>query len=261
MIHLLAVVLAYLIGSFPSGVVVVRMGRGFDIRQVGSRRSGMTNVLRGAGVVSAVVVFLLDVIKGAGAVWVGRWLMHSTWVGNHVLAWTGRPAGWPLPSVAQIPTYTELACGLAAIVGHNWPIYVRFRGGRGVNTTFGTLIALAPYVAAGAFLGGAIVIASTRYVSLGSVIGACLVPVGLFLQAILGSLPIPVFLYGLLTAGTIVFQHRDNIARLRAGTERRLGEQAKTPPAERSGPGQPEQEPQRHQSGPDGPQARRDTRE
>ena len=238
MAGLLAAIVAYLMGSFPSGVVVVRLARGFDIRQVGSRRSGTTNVLRAAGAVSAAIVFLLDVLKGAGVVWLGRWMMHSPWVAGRLL-WTGRPAVWPLPDTAAVLLGIELACGLAAIVGHNWPIYIRFRGGRGVATTMGTLIALAPFVALGCFVVAAAVIVLSRFVSLGSVTGAGLVPVGLLLQMLFGSLPFLTFLYGLLVAGAIVFQHRDNIARLHAGTERRLGERADLP-RDRGGGGSPQ---------------------
>jgi glycerol-3-phosphate acyltransferase PlsY len=224
MVYLLAVVLAYLVGSFPSGVVVVRLVRGFDVRRVGSKRSGATNVLRSAGVVSAVVVFLLDLAKGAAAVLLGQWLAGSSWVSARSLVWFGRPPAWPLPLAWLSPMWAGLACGLAAVAGHNWPIYIRFHGGRGVTTSLGTVIPLSPWVALGAFVCGILIIAWKRYVSLGSVIGASLIPAGLLLQAIFTPMPVPVILYGLLVAGMIILQHGDNIARLRAGTERKLGE-------------------------------------
>lgn len=220
MLLAVSVLLAYLIGSFPSGVVVVRLARGIDVRQVGSRRSGATNVLRAAGTLAAAAVFALDVLKGAGAVWLGRWLALSVrlqplW-GRDLLA-------WPLAGEPTRATWLAVASGLAAFCGHNWPVYVRFRGGRGVATAFGTFLPMAPLPAVGALVVGVLVIALTRYVSLGSLIGSCALPVGLALQAALGRLPWPVVWYGVAAATLIVFQHRDNIARLRAGTERRLG--------------------------------------
>lgn len=214
MSYLLAVIFAYLLGSFPSGVVVVRIARGIDVRRVGSRRSGATNVFRTAGVPSALITFLLDVLKGAGAVWLAMWL-------------TGRAASWglawPLAPEMVVPLWAGLAAGLAAIAGHNWPIYVRFQGGRGVSTTLGTIIPLSPLVAGVGFLVGVSIIILSRYASLGSLLGAGIIPTGLLLQSAFVPVPPLVILYGVLIAGVIIFQHRDNIARLRTGTERRLG--------------------------------------
>lgn len=223
MLYLPAVLLAYLMGSFPSGVVVVRLIQGIDVRRIGSRRSGATNVLRAAGLLPALAVFFLDVLKGTAAVWIGKWLAGSVWVQERWQAVLSRPAGWPLPAEAFSPLYAGLLCGLAAIAGHNWPVYIRFQGGRGVATTLGTLLPLVPAVAGTAFLLGLTVVAVSRYVSLGSIIGAAFVPLGLLLQSLFFPFSLPLFLYSLLVAGIIIFQHRDNIARLLSGTERRLG--------------------------------------
>jgi glycerol-3-phosphate acyltransferase PlsY len=217
MIYLLAVTLAYLIGSFPSGVVVVRIARGIDVRRVGSQRSGATNVFRTAGIPSALITFLLDVFKGAGAVWLGVWL-----AGRAVEASWGLL--WPLTPEMVVPLWAGMAAGLAAIAGHNWPIYIRFQGGRGVATSLGTLLPLAPVVGTIGFVVGLLIIIASRYASLGSMVGACCVPTGLIVQALfVPPVPLATILYGSLIAGIIVFQHRDNIARLRTGTERRLG--------------------------------------
>ncbi len=229
MLYLPAIVLGYLLGSFPSGVVVVRLVRRMDVRKIGSRRSGATNVLRAAGVLPALVTFLLDVLKGTAAVWVGKWLAGSAWVQERWQAVLSRPAAWPLPAEALSPLYASLLCGLAAIAGHNWPVYIRFQGGRGVATTLGTLFPLAPAVAGAAFLLGLVVVAVSRYVSLGSITGAAFVPAGLLLQSLFLPFSLPLFLYGLLVSGLVIFQHRDNIARLLAGTERKLGRPSEPP--------------------------------
>ncbi len=228
MLYLLTVLVGYLLGSFPSGVVVVRIVRRMDVRRIGSRRSGATNVFRAAGWVPALVVFLLDVLKGTAAVALGRWMAGSSWVQERCQTLFARPAGWPLPAEFS-SLYAGLLCGLAAIAGHNWPIYIRFRGGRGVATTLGTLLLLSPAVAGTAFLLGLGVVVVSRYASLGSITGAALVPPGLLLQSLLLPFSLPIFLYGLLVAGIILFQHRDNIRRLLSGTERRVGGPAEPP--------------------------------
>jgi glycerol-3-phosphate acyltransferase PlsY len=221
MLCLVGWLLAYLVGSFPSGVVVVRLARGIDVRQVGSRRSGTTNVLRAAGALAAATVFILDVLKGAGAVWLARWLALSP---RLEALWSQGSFAWPLLDGPSRATWLAIGAGLTALCGHNWPIYVRFRGGRGVATALGSFLPLAPYPAVGAAVVGIGVIALSRYVSLGSIIGTCALPIGLALQAVYGALAWPVVWYGVAVAALIVFQHRDNIARLRAGTERRLGQ-------------------------------------
>lgn len=225
--YLLAVVLAYLLGSFPTGVVVVRLARGFDVRRIGSQRSGTTNVIRAAGAAAGAAVFVLDVLKGLASVWLGRSMAESGWLGHLWGAWTARSVSWPL-SGSSLALWVPLTCGLAAIAGHNWPVYIRFHGGRGVATGLGTLLALFPLVAGISLLVGLGVIALTRYVSLGSISGVLCIPLGLFVQMAVASLPLPHLFYGVLVAGVTVFQHRDNIARLRAGTERRLGDPARS---------------------------------
>ncbi len=231
MVYLLAILLAYLIGAFPSGVVVVRIARGFDVRTVGSRRSGATNVLRASGLPSAIIVFLLDVFKGTAAVWLGRWMAGSAALHERWYAVVGRAATWPLAGAVPV-TWIALLCGLAAIAGHNWPVYIRFKGGRGVATTLGTCLPLAPVLITIVFVIGATIALTTRYMSLGSVIGAALIPVALLAQILLGKAPWGAFFYGLAVGALIIVQHLDNIARLRAGTERKIGEAVKSPAGE-----------------------------
>lgn len=193
-----AIVLSYLLGSIPFGLVIGRLFKGVDVRKYGSGKTGATNVLRTAGKFPALLVLFGDLGKGVGAVFLTRLL---------------------LPDNMGVAAGAALAC----MVGHNWPVFARFRGGRGVTTYFGGLLALSWL---GAVTGGAATVATialTRFVSLGSMVGA-LVTVGvvgyLASRADLARAP---FVYT--TAGTLmlIVLHRDNIVRLVSGTERKLG--------------------------------------
>lgn len=205
------VILGYLLGSIPFGVLIGRC-RGRDVRQYGSGRIGATNVLRTAGRKAAVLVAGLDVLKGVLAV-----VFAGLIVGRGYLVMGNFALG---ALVAQV------VAALAAIAGHNWSIFLRFRGGRGVATFFGGLIALCP---AAAIFGGEILIIGaglTRFASLGSIAGAVgsyaiLVPLTL-----MNGFPIEYLAYALIGTIAIIVMHRDNIVRLLLGRERRLGDRA-----------------------------------
>lgn len=212
---ILAVVVGYLLGSIPSGVIVGRF-LGIDVRQTGSGKTGATNVLRSAGWKAGLVVVVADALKGAIPVLLAQ----------HAIA---------APSAIHNPTATAwiaTAAGLAAVLGHTFPIYVGFKGGRGVATTGGMALALNPAAALLSLLVFVPPIVITRYVSLGSIVGASLLPfVYLGLSALtqygLTGANWATFM-GLLIAGIAIdVLHRDNIQRIRNGTERRLGEKAK----------------------------------
>ena len=190
----LLVVVAYLLGSFPTAYLAVRLaGRG-DVRRIGSGNVGATNTLRAAGWKLALLVLLVDVGKGALAVWL-----------------MGR--------ATQDPGWVALA-GLAAIAGHCFPVWLRFEGGKGVATGLGAFAPLAPRAALAALLAFALVAAGTRYVSLGSVAGgAALAGLAFALRG-----PDPVAIAAALTAALVVFRHRANLRRILGGTERRLGQ-------------------------------------
>lgn len=193
LLALLAVAVSYLLGSIPAAAWVART-RGVDIRKVGSGNSGATNVLRSLGKAPAVAVAVFDILKGALAVWLGRSL--------------GLDPGW-----------TAL-CGVAAVLGHNFSPFLGFRGGKGVSTTFGTLVALAPVVGLGMFVIGWLTVGLTRLVSAGSILGAVTAVLVAFVtgQALWLSLVVT----GLVAL--LIWQHRENIGRLQAGNERRLGD-------------------------------------
>jgi glycerol-3-phosphate acyltransferase PlsY len=185
---------AYLLGSISFAVLLVRLRTGRDIRTEGSGNAGATNVARAHGKALGIAVALLDVAKGAGAVLLMR-------------------------TVTADPRYTA-AAGLAAIVGHVFPIFYGFRGGKGVATAIGAFLVLAPLptlVCAVVFL---LVVLVTRYVSLGSVLAMVLLP------PVAGALfhaPRPIVAAAAGAAVLIVIKHRDNLRRLARGEERRFG--------------------------------------
>jgi glycerol-3-phosphate acyltransferase PlsY len=195
--YLVAIVVGYLLGSFPSGYVVGRL-RGIDVRQWGSGRLGGTNVLRAAGPWAAILVVLGDVAKGVLAVFVARALVGS-------------------PSA-------EVLAGLAAILGHDFSILLTFSGGRGVATTLGALGALSlPASLILALLALSVVIVS-RYASLGSLTIATLMPFAMLYLVLFADKPARYLVYGLAASILIVVLHRGNIQRLLAGTERKIGQ-------------------------------------
>lgn len=199
-----AVLLGYVLGAIPFGLIVGRLARGIDIRQYGSHRTGATNALRTLGARAAAAVFLLDLAKGVAAVLLVPGLV------------TASPAG--------SAEWVAAAAGFAAIVGHNWSVFIRFTGGRGVATSAGALGAMSPLTI---LLLVPIVVGliwRTRYVSLGSVSGALLAPVITAILWSLGLASVAAIGYAVASGLLVTVAHADNIARLRTGTERKIGQ-------------------------------------
>jgi glycerol-3-phosphate acyltransferase PlsY len=207
-----ALALAYCLGSIPFGLIIGRYWAKTDIRQYGSGKTGATNVLRTMGKKAAAIAAALDVSKGALAV-----VFAGMIVGRGSLG-----AGGPHLDGTSI----KVLAGLAAIAGHVWPIFYRFRGGRGVATFFGGLLVISPPVA---LLGGEaliIVAALTRFASLGSIVAVVVSYTAMAVLYVFSGFPLAYTLYVMFGAIAIIFLHRDNISRLLAGTERRLGERS-----------------------------------
>ena len=198
------IMIGYLIGAVPVGLVVARLVGGFDIREVGSRRTGATNAMRTLGFGWAALVFVLDVAKGAVAVLLVRLLYQA-----------GAPGS---------PEWVAAAAGIAAIVGHNWSVFIGFTGGRGVATAAGGLLAIAPLALAVIVPVVAIIVWLTRYVSLGSLAAGALAVAATALLVAAGAASTAAVAFAVACAILIAWSHRDNIARLRSGTERRFGE-------------------------------------
>ncbi len=192
--------LGYVLGSIPFGIIVSRLAKGVDIRRYGSGMTGTTNVMRTVGGKAGLITMLLDVAKGSAAVLAAWFIMHS-----HV---------------------AQTVSGLAAIAGHNWSIFIRFRGGRGVATYVGGLFGM--YWPVG--LGAAVVVlgigATSRYMSLGSVLGIVGSLAAVLSLVLLDRQPAAYLIYCGVAAGVILVQHRGNIGRLLKGTERKLGRSA-----------------------------------
>ena len=198
--YLIMVPVAYLVGSIPFGLLAGKLVAKVDIRDYGSGKIGMTNVLRTAGVTAAGVVLLLDMGKAVLVVVVARLLFDSYGV--------------------------EAASALAVIFGHNWPVFIGFRGGRGTASGWGGLIILSPIAGVIATIIGLGLVGVTRYVSLGSIMAASLGSVALVVLAFMGQEPLIYSWYGIIGGTLIVVRHRDNIQRLLNGTERKIGQKA-----------------------------------
>lgn len=194
---LLLVLASYLVGSFPSGFAFGKLVRGVDVRRYGSGNIGAANALRTLGPQAFAAVFLTDFVKGLLPVVIAGLV-------------------WPSPTA-------QVVAGLGAVAGHNWSIFLRGAGGRGVSTGIGGLFGMCWPVAALVTLVTVSVMLKSRYISLGSVVGAAFALPAMAIAVGLG-LANPVYLwYAVPTAAAIIVQHRGNIQRLIAGTERRLG--------------------------------------
>lgn len=194
--------LGYISGSLPFGLWLGRMFRGVDVRTLGSRNLGATNVFRSLGRGLGLATLLLDIFKGALPVWIVP----------------------QLPLAAAFPGGREM-CGLtvafAAIAGHVWTFLAGFKGGKGVATTVGVLLALAPLAFTAFVVVFFVTVGTTRFISLGSMLGAVAFTVALALLG-KGGVTSPTFAFGVIIALLVILRHRDNIRRLREGTERRF---------------------------------------
>jgi len=187
--------IAYLLGSIPFGYLIVRWQRGIDVRATGSGSIGATNVLRNLGIAGFAATFLLDFGKGVAAVLLASRLTSGDprWIA---------------------------AAAVASIGGHCFPIWLKFRGGKGVATAAGVFAALAPAQVGMALALFALVVAIWRYVSLGSIVAAGAFPLLLYFVS---HLPLPIVLAAAVSAAIIIARHGSNIRRLLSGTENRLG--------------------------------------
>ncbi|QOY88090.1 glycerol-3-phosphate 1-O-acyltransferase PlsY [Paludibaculum fermentans] len=188
---LLILLAAYLLGGVPFGYILVRLKTGQDVRSMGSGNIGATNVLRTSGRGIGILTLLLDIGKG----WLSVWIMsHFT---NGDLSWMA-------------------AAAVAVVLGHAFPIFLKFQGGKAVASFAGAALALAPAALLGVIIVFVLVVAVTRFISLGSILGAALFPLGVWL---IYHPEWPVMLAVTFCGAFVVWRHKSNIQRLRAGTE------------------------------------------
>jgi acyl phosphate:glycerol-3-phosphate acyltransferase len=188
---LLAVILAYLIGGIPFGYVVVKLRTGGDVRGMGSGNIGATNVWRTTGRLLGLATLLLDILKGYAAVALAAWLT------DHDVTWMA-------------------AAGGAVVLGHAFPVFLKFQGGKAVASFVGVALYLTPLPLLAVVILFVVAVAVTRYISLGSILGASLYWLAVYL---IQHPPVPVMVLAVASGAFIIWRHKANIERLRAGTE------------------------------------------
>jgi len=191
-LNIFLVIFAYLLGSVPTGLLLSKALAGIDPRQKGSRNIGATNVMRTAGKVLGAVTLLGDVLKGLIPVVIALWL--------------GREQAW------------VAAVGLAAFLGHCFPLYLRFKGGKGVATALGVFLPLTPLAVLMAIVIFATGFAITRMVSVGSLAAAAALPLLIWLR----GYPLPSIILGICVGALVIYRHKENIQRLMTGKENKL---------------------------------------
>jgi glycerol-3-phosphate acyltransferase PlsY len=187
----LSLISAYLLGGIPFGYLLVRALTGKDVRAMGSGNIGATNVLRTTGKWAGILTLALDIGKGALAVWIADRASNSS------------------------PLWMALAA-LAVVLGHAFPVFLKFQGGKAVASFVGAFLYLTPLPLAAVTVVFVVIVAVTRFVSLGSIIGALLFPLAVWL---LLQPPAPIWIAAMLGGAFIIWRHKSNIERLRAGTE------------------------------------------
>jgi len=202
--YILTALGAYLLGSIPTGFLVAK-AKGIDIRSVGSGNIGATNAMRVLGKPTGIFVLLMDAAKGFAAVWLASLMLKDN-------------------SIADLQTLRVVA-GIGAVLGHNYTCWLKFKGGKGIATTAGVYLALAPWALLVALVVFILAILLTKYVSVGSIAGAIALPVTVWVMT-----PQNYFLGIVTTAlgALAIYKHKSNIQRLIAGTENRLGQQKET---------------------------------
>ena len=191
---LLILFISYLIGSFPSGFIYAKSLKGIDLRYVGSGSTGATNVLRNVGKWPALIVFLLDVLKGLIAVKIAYFFLSEN--------------------------IFQVLSGLCAITGHIWPIWLKGKGGKAVATGLGMFIALSWKVGLASFGTFLVVISLTKIVSLSSIAAALLLP--LYMLVHIGNINHPFTIFSLIVAMIVIWKHRSNLKRILKGEEPRI---------------------------------------
>ncbi len=196
--NLLILLLGYLFGSFPSGYLAGRIAKGIDIRSLGSGSTGATNVLRQIGKRAAITVFLLDVFKGVLSILIAKYfLLNDSW---------------------------QVAIGLSTLIGHIWPVWLNWKGGKAVATGLGIFLGLSWQVGLSTLGIFIIMIIFFRIVSLASISAATALPLIMFLSFKTSNISLPFLVISLLAMSLVIWRHRENIVRLIKGIEPKIGQ-------------------------------------
>ena len=196
--NLLILFFGYLFGSFPSGYLAGRIAKGIDIRSLGSGSTGATNVLRHIGKRAAITVFLLDVFKGVLSILLAKYLLlNDSW---------------------------QVAIGLSTLIGHIWPVWLNWKGGKAVATGLGIFLGLSWQVGLATLGVFIIMISLFRIVSLASVSASLALPLIMFLSFSSSNISLPFLIVSLLAMILVIWRHRENIVRLIRGKEPRIGQ-------------------------------------
>ena len=207
------IVLSYLVGSIPTSIIVTKMAKGIDIRNYGSGNAGGTNVMRVLGWKQGVFVIILDALKGVLAVVVIARLHYGS---------------MPFANVTPFDDFTlvQIIAGISAVIGHIWTVFAGFRGGKGIATALGMLLMITTVdmlIAIGAFI---IVVSISRYVSLGSIVGAIVVPLALVIRENIFNVNVPSYdtllPFVIAVSLLVIFTHRKNVVRLLNGNEHKV---------------------------------------
>lgn len=199
--YLVMIPIGYLLGALPFGLMLGKLFKGVDVREYGSGKTGMTNVMRTVGIPAAALSLALDMGKSMLTVAIALVFFAET-PGAHA------------------------AAAIAVLIGHNWSVFIGFQGGRGTAPGWGGLIVLSPWSGLVAGLVGLPVVGLSRYMSLGSILGTLSGVIALAILIALGRAPIEYLAYVVIGAALVIGLHKDNIQRLISGTERKIGQSA-----------------------------------
>jgi glycerol-3-phosphate acyltransferase PlsY len=191
MTRLLVLAIAYLLGAIPFGYLLVKWKTGADVRSKGSGNIGATNVMRTTGRAAGVITLLLDIAKGYLAVWIAGRVTGGDWL-------------------------VMSAAALTVMAGHAFPVFLRFQGGKAVASFVGAFLCLTPWALAAELIIFVVVVAWTRHISMGSIVGAATFPLAVWLVE---KAPLPALAASIIAGAFIIYRHKGNIERLRAGTE------------------------------------------
>ena len=201
LVYLLVVVISYFMGTVSCAYLISKYIFSKDIRQYGSKNPGTTNMLRTFGKKAGAVTLVGDYLKGTIAVLISSFLAKK---------------------LGADPDLARYISALAVVCGHNWSVFMRFRGGKGVATSYGAMLAISPLMTLASMVFYIIILLVTRYVSIASMLGVCLFPILMLMTDDMSGLWL-----GILLSVSVVYKHRENIRKLLSGTENRFGSKAR----------------------------------